>query len=76
MLVKLQLRPLQLDVKFAVGAWLGAVAVTDLDVVGLGAPWLSVTCSVTVNVPPGEAYRCDGFGAVDVAESEIGRAHV
>ena len=47
-LVKLQLRPLQLDVKFAVGGWFGAVTVTLFDVVVLWAPWLSVTRSVTV----------------------------
>ncbi len=48
MLVKLQPRPEQLDVKFAVGAWFGAVTVTVFEVVVLCAPWLSVTRSVTV----------------------------
>ena len=47
MLVKLQLSPEQLNVKFAVGGWLGAVTVTVLDVGALWAPWLSVTVSVT-----------------------------
>ena len=36
--VKLHVSPLQLDVKFAVGGWFGAVTVTVLDVVGLWAP--------------------------------------
>ena len=34
----------------------------------LVAPWLSVTCRVTVYVPP-VAYWCDGFWALDVPPS-------
>ena len=45
-----------------------AVTVTFCEAVVLWAPWLSVTRSVTVNVPPA-AYVCDGFSAVDVAPS-------
>ncbi len=47
-LVKLQFRALQLDVKFAVGAWFAAVTVTVREVGALTAPWLSVTVRVTV----------------------------
>ncbi len=39
----MQPRPEQLKVKFAVGAWLGTVTVTDFVVIVLCAPWLSVT---------------------------------
>jgi len=45
--VKLQFNALQLDVKFAVGAWFAAVTFTVFVVTGLWAPWSSVTCSVT-----------------------------
>ena len=38
MLVKLQLKPLQLDEKFAVGGWFGTVTVTLFEVVVLCAP--------------------------------------
>ena len=48
MLVKLQLSPEQLNVKFAVGGWLGGVTVTVFEVGVLVAPTLSVTVRVTV----------------------------
>jgi len=55
-------------VKFATGGWFAGVTVTFCEAVVLCAPWLSVTCSVTVFVPPA-AYVCDGFWTVDVPPS-------
>ena len=49
--VKLHVSALQLDVNAAVGGWFGALTVTECDTLPV-APWLSVTVSVTVNVPP------------------------
>src|SRR5207247_7472266 len=58
--VKLQVSPLQLGAgKAAVGGWLGgggAVTVTGCDTLPV-AFWLSVTVSVTVNVPPAADRR-------------------
>src|SRR2546428_13089987 len=51
-LVKLQLSPEQLNVKFAVGGWFGGVAVTVFEVGVLVAPPLSVTVRGTVERPP------------------------
>jgi len=49
------------------GGWSETVIV--LSAVVLANPWLSVTLSVTWNVPPGAAYECAGLGSVDVAPS-------
>src|SRR5207249_11895394 len=58
---------LQLAVNAAVGGWFGGATVTVLEVLPV-APWLSVTVTVTVYVPPA-AYVWAGFCDVAVFPS-------
>ena len=50
MLVKLQVRALQLELNAAVGGWFAGVTVTVFETVFV-APWSSVTVNVTGYVP-------------------------
>jgi len=49
-------------VNAATGGWFPGATVTVCEILFV-APWLSLTVSVTVNVPPA-VYVCDGFCVV------------